>query len=83
MCIDVLYIRMHACTPVHRMCALCPQKAEEVVGSPGLELKMVESYHAPLGPLEEQPIFLTVEHLCSPCYISLIKGVVRSEFLKR
>lgn len=45
MCMNVPYICMHACTPVHRMCALCPWKAEEVVGSPELELLMVESYH--------------------------------------
>lgn len=32
------------------------------------------------GPLEEQPIFITVEHLSSPCYISFIKGVIKSEF---
>lgn len=33
-------------------------------------------------PLEEQSILLTVEHLSSPCCISLIKGGVMSEFLK-
>lgn len=33
-------------------------------------------------PLEEQPILLTVEHLSSPCCISLITGGVMSEFLK-
>lgn len=83
MCIDVLLYRcMQACTLVHRMCALYPRKAE-VVGSPGTWI--TDSWELPCssGFSRRAAILLTVERLSSPCYISLIQGGVKSEFLNR
>lgn len=76
-----IYVRkhVHLCTA----CVPCIHGRQKLLDPLELELQIVESYHAPLGSPEEQPILLTVEHLSSPCYISLIKGGVKSEFLNR
>lgn len=80
-----MFFSIDVCKHVHlcTACVPCMHGRQKLLGPLELDLQIVENYHAPLGSLEEQPILLTVERLSGPCYISLIQGGVKSEFLNR
>ena len=79
-CVGIVFI-LDLCACIFcRVCALCPQKSEDGMGSPGPGVRdscrlLCGCWELNPGPMEEQPVLLTTEPSLQP-QLYIFKGIL-------